>query len=82
MAQRRFHHKNRQEWMRTRTRKATLTLDDLDFIETMDLDFIETMGDAFKTYSPRAPAELSYIVDIGDSLLSWVGVAKFGPWAI
>ena len=42
------------------TRKATLTLE--------DSDFFETMGDAFKeTYSPRVPAELTYIVVIGDS---------------
>ena len=36
--------KTDEGWMRTRTRKATLTLE--------DSDFIETMGDAFKeTYS-------------------------------
>ena len=47
--------KTDEEWMRTRTRKGTLTLE--------DSDFIETMGDAFKeTYSPRVPAELTYIV--------------------
>ena len=47
--------RNDEEWMRTR--KATLTLEEL----------IETMGNAFKeTYSPRAPAELTYIVVIGD----------------
>ena len=52
--------KTDEEWMRTRTRKGTLTLE--------DSDFIETMGDAFKeTYSPRVPAELTYIVVIGDS---------------
>ena len=45
-----------EEWMLTR--KATLTLEEL----------IETMGDTFKeTYSPRAPAKLTYIVVIGDS---------------
>ena len=39
------------------TRQATLTLEEL----------IETMGNAFKeTYSPRVPAELTYIVVIGD----------------
>ena len=49
-----------QEWMQTRTRKGTLTLE--------DWYFIETIGDAFKeTYSPRVPAELTYIVVIGDS---------------
>ena len=38
--------KTDEEWMRTRTRKETLTLEDSDFIEAMD--------DAFKeTYSPR-----------------------------
>ena len=37
------------------TRQATLTLEEL----------IETMGNAFKeTYSPRMPAELTYIVVI------------------
>ena len=37
--------------------KATLTLEEL----------IETIGNAFKqTYSPRVPAELTYIVVIGD----------------
>ena len=40
-----------------RTQKATLTLEEL----------IKTIGDAhMQTYSPRAPAELSYIVVIGD----------------
>ena len=44
--------RNDEEWMRTR--KATLTLEEV----------IEAMGDAFKeTYSPRAPAELTYIGD-------------------
>ena len=43
-----------------RTRKTTLTLE--------ELELIEAMGDAFKeTYSPRVPAELAYIVVIGDS---------------
>ena len=54
--------KTDEEWMRTRTQKATLTLE--------DSDFIETMGDAFKeTYSstPRVPAGLTYNVVIGDS---------------
>ena len=52
--------KTDEEWMRTRTRKGTLTLE--------DSEFIETMGDAFKeTYSPRVPAELTYIVVIDDS---------------
>ena len=47
--------RNDEEWMRTR--KATLTLEEV----------IEAIGDAFKdTYSPRAPAELTYIVVIGD----------------
>ena len=47
---------NDEEWMRTR--KATLTLDEL----------IKMMGDAFEqTYSPRVPAELTYIMVIGDS---------------
>ena len=50
--------KTDEEWMRTRTRKGTLTLE--------DWDFIETIGYAFKeTYSPRVPAELTYIVVIG-----------------
>ena len=52
--------KTDEEWMRTRTRKGTLTLE--------DSDFIETMGDTVKkTYLPRVPAELTYIVVIGDS---------------
>ena len=43
-----------------RTRKTTLTLE--------ELELIEAMGDAFKeTNSPRVPAELAYIVVIGDS---------------
>ena len=46
--------------MRTRTRNGTLTLE--------DSDFIETMGDTVKeTYLPRVPAELTYIVVIGDT---------------
>ena len=46
--------RNDEEWMRTQ--KATLTLEEV----------IEAIGDAFKdTYSPRAPAELTYIVVIG-----------------
>ena len=50
--------KSDEEWMRTWTRKGTLTLEDSDFIETID--------DAFKeTYLPRVPAELTYIVVIG-----------------
>ena len=54
--------KTDEEWMRirTRTRKATLTLE--------HWDFIETMGDAIKeTYSTRVLAELTYMVVIGDS---------------
>ena len=53
--------KTDEEWMRirTRTRKATLTLE----------DFNETMGDTIKeTYSPRVPAELTYIVVIGEQI--------------
>ena len=51
--------KTDEEWMLTRTRKVTLTLE--------DCEFIETMGDAFKeTYSPRLPAELTYIMAIGN----------------
>ena len=47
--------RNDEEWMQTR--QATLTLEET----------IETMGNAFKeTYSPRAPAELTDIVVIGD----------------
>ena len=47
--------RNDEEWMQTR--KTTLTLEVL----------IETMGDAFReTYLPRAPAELTYIVVIGE----------------
>ena len=45
--------KNDDEWMQTR--KATLILKDL----------IETMGDVFKeTYSPRVPAELTYVSSV------------------
>ena len=56
--------KTDEEWMRTQTRKGTLTLE--------DSNFIETTGEAFKeTYSPRVPAvraaELTYIVVIGNS---------------
>ena len=51
-----------QEWMQTRTRKATLTLKELEFIETMGYQY------TFKeTYSPRVPAEQTYIVVIDDS---------------
>ena len=55
--------KTDEEWMRTRTQNATLTLE--------DWDFIETMGDACKeTYLPRVPAGLTYIVVIGNSIKS------------
>ena len=50
--------RNDDEWMRAR--KATLTLE--------ALELIKTIGNAFmQTYSPCAPAELTYIVVIGDS---------------
>ena len=51
--------KTDEEWMWAQTRKATLTLE--------DSDLIDTMGDVFKkTYAPRVSAELTYIVVIGD----------------
>ena len=47
---------NDEEWMQTQ--KATLVLE----------ESIETMRDAFKEiYGPRVPAELTYIVVIGDN---------------
>ena len=52
--------KTDEEWMWTRARKAKLTLE--------DSDFIETIGDELKeTYLPRVPSKLSYIVVIGDN---------------
>ena len=51
--------KTNEEWMWTRIRNGTLTL--------QDSDFIETMGYAFKeTYSPRVPVGLTYIVVCGE----------------
>ena len=48
--------KTDEEWMRTRTQKATLMLE--------EMDFIKTMGNAFK--EACMPAELTYTVVIGD----------------